>query len=161
MRLLTRRQALAGAAATGVAVLGGTAAVLASAGGGADPQAILVGILNDERRWNGLAPAIGNPALQEQAELQADRIAFYGTLDGMHLTAGQFAWWLHPSRGLHWLGEIIAGDAPAEQGLLGIDQQWIRSEPHRGILLDPRAALVGVGVREGHGRYWASAVFGG
>lgn len=125
-------------------------------GDGPNPQAVLAMILNNERRWNGLAPAVGNPGLQAQAELAAVRMSITGRLE--HMTDGEFGWWLQR---LGWMGEIIGYGEASEPGLLAVDKAWIRSPPHQAIMLDGRARLVGVGVREAGGRYWTSAVFGG
>lgn len=128
---------------------------------GPDPQAVLLGILNGERRYNRLREVIGNPLMQREAEAQAMLLSVRQEL--VHLDPGKFNWWTNPSRPGHlwWAGEVIGYGEASDAGLLAVNHAWIRSPPHRAIMLDPRAALIGVGVREAAGRYWASAFFGG
>ncbi len=163
---MNRRRFLTGAVTTGGGVLVGATAVGLN-GSAADPQALLATFIHQERAYNRLPALVGNPGLQLQAELQATRLAVFqpemrAGAPGVHSPAEEQNWWIDRRRegALGWFGEIVAKGSSSELGLLEVSRAWIRSAPHRAIMLRPEAGLLGVGVRESGDVVWCAAVLG-
>jgi hypothetical protein len=109
-------------------------------------------LTNEDRVGQGLSQLAWNPELARAASAHAQRMADAGQLS--HQYAGEPELAARASQaGAHFssVAENIAQGGRARQ----IEQEWMRSVPHRTNILDPRMNAIGVAVVRAGGTLWA------
>ncbi len=119
----------------------------------ADQQRIL-DLTNQARAQQGLGPLQWDPALAAAAQVHTQRMADQRTLThqlpgepDLAVRAGQ--------QGAHF--RAIAENIAMAGSLNGLQNEWMKSPPHRANILDPRMDHIGVGLIQ-RGGYWYAAV---
>jgi uncharacterized protein YkwD len=110
---------------------------------------------NAERAAEGLKALSADKCLQANAQRWAKKLAGKGTLEHQDLgtvwdDCGQSS----------WLGENVAYRFDPDGDAMMV--QWMNSPGHRANILNPRPALIGVGIAaDGDGRWYGVQVFSG
>ncbi|WP_158749506.1 CAP domain-containing protein [Acidobacterium sp. S8] len=119
-----------------------------------DQQQKLLTLTNQARMDQGLQPLHWDASLaaaaQGHAQKMFDQKALSHQLPGepdLQARAGQ--------AGAHF--REIAENVAMGNGAEGVQQEWMKSSPHRANILDPKLTNVGIGVVE-HAGYWYAAV---
>lgn len=95
------------------------------------------------RHGEGVSPVIINPNLQIDAQHWAERNAILGREDSSPANVA-----------------MVQAHLPLEQASgHALLEQWLYSEPHTAVLLDPGHVTRGVGLAYGHGQVWAVVQF--
>jgi len=173
----SRRDRLAARAAAGLATIATLAAVVPAAAVASHPgrdrcervvprAAAVLCLVNVVRQDHGRRPLDRDPRLERAARRHArDMVArrYFehvspggGTLRGRVERTG---WML--GRRSWWLGEDLAWGAGRAAAPRAIVLAWMRSPPHRGVLLSDGARVAGVGVADGTPRRapWRGATY--
>lgn len=121
------------------------------AGGAAGPSGTAVGLLNESRAANGIAPLAGDPELQGIADRQAGRMAESGSIFHSGDLGGQLSsgWWA-------WAENVGYGASVGS-----VHGAFMNSGYHASNILDASYNYVGVGVAYGSdGNVYVAQVFG-
>jgi hypothetical protein len=115
------------------------------------PEQMLLNAVNQDRAANGLGPLKWDSSLAAAASGHAERMA--GERQLAHQYQGEPDLVTRVSQqGAHF--RVIAENVAMGPDVLGLENQWMHSAPHRANILDPRLNAIGIGlVRRGQYYY--------
>jgi hypothetical protein len=139
-------------AAVGIAILSFCPPSNSAQGGDDGPEQILLQSANRERAARALPPLQWNTALADAARQHAVLLARQNALS--HQLPGERGLAERTARAgarFSTIAENVAEGPSAEN----IHEQWMKSPPHRGNLLDPQLDSIGIAVAERNGAMFA------
>lgn len=119
-----------------------------------DQQQKLLNLTNQARMDQDLQPLHWDPALAAAAQAHAQKMFDQKSLS--HQLPGEPDLQTRAAQaGAHF--REIAENVAMGNGAEGLQQEWMKSPPHRANILDPKLTNIGIGVIE-HAGYWYAAV---